>query len=322
MDAEKINLSESIYVSQEEFATVFEVGKPTLDQWKAGLEKFATERQAIIDYFFEATATLYGAPRPTRVQVALVFNPIKGNFKGEPIDNLISLNPDLNNRTDIVLWTPKPKTTPITQEDLTKSLIGALHEAEHRFYQGPHGSLHPHGYNAFRTEIDKDLEVTSLREQLFGTDTGYLEATNELVTVYLESLVDLVPDTPHGNSQPTTVEFITDESLSYDILLAAMQYQEENYTETPTTQGPYANIRRSYRKLCGEVLNREITPDTTPLMNEATGGAKTGEMKVSPYAFKGKLPTQLLEEYVDAGKQIDKDFIISLYRLALEQQGL
>ena len=221
----------------------------------------------------------------------------------------------IEKQTDVVYWVPEPDDYMTKPELIAKHFKSFLHEGEHRFFQGMNGSLHPEGFNAFLAEIDKDPEITTLREKLFGTDTGYLEPTNELITVYLESLFD----TQSTANSETVIELIMDEKLSFNILLSAMYYQEQDYPEYPTTKGPYANLRKGYRKFSSKVLNKDTPISVTEDLDEATGGAKSGEIKVSPYNFKGKLSTDLLEEYVTSSKTIDKDFIIRLYTMAIDE---
>jgi len=307
---------ENLYVSREEYSTLYETTKPNVEIWKNKFEEFVEENKGKIDYFFEKAAFLYGSNKPDEMRVELIFNPNEGNTKGEPVDNFSGINPDLEKKYDVIYWVPKPDDYLISASQIEKHVKGLLHEGEHQYFQGESCGLHPEGFNKFLEVMDTDPKISELKEQLFGTNTGYLEPTNELITVYLENLFDLAPQNINPSAKKM-VTFENDEETSFNTLKAAMYYQERDFKDSPTTQGPYANIRRGYRKLSSVVLNKEISESTGPLVNESTGGAVSGEIKISPYNFKHVLPSNLLEEYLAAGKVIDRDFVVSLYEMAL-----
>ncbi|MBW6441307.1 hypothetical protein K0B04_00135 [Patescibacteria group bacterium] len=314
---EKINLHdnlETLYVTKNEYSQIFKAGEPVVKEWESRFENYIGENQPKINWFFEKASILYGADRPSDMKVALIFNPNEGNIKGESIYNFSEINPYLEKIADVVYWVPEP------DRDFDSYYVKALlHEAENRFFQGKYGTNHPEGFDSFIEEIEKDPEIVSLKHELFGDYSGYLEPTCELVTIYVEDLYDLAPF--DEDLSDTAIKFVIDEETSFDILFSAMHHQDIDYPDSPTTKGPYANLRSGYRDFAGRVLNKPIDNKNRELVDESMGGAKEGEIKVSPYSFRGVLSSDLLEEYVTSGKKIDKEFVVSLYNLALEHVG-
>lgn len=314
IEPENINLTESehtLYVTREDYSKVYEAGKTVVEGWKNRFEDYVVENQSNINWFFEKAALFYGANKPSEVKVALVYNPNEGNIKGESIYNFSGINPDLEKRADVVYWVPKP------DRDFDSYYVKALlHEAEHRYFQGQYGTAHPEGFDTFINEIEKDPDIVSLKHELFGDYSGYLEPTYELVTIYVENLYDIAFSDP--TVADTKLKFSTDEETSFDIILSAMYYQDRDYPEAPTTTGPYARLRSGYRNFAVKVLNKFRYDENTYLKDESAKEAKEDKIKVSPYDFRDVLSSDLLKDYVESGRKIDKDFIVSLYKLALE----
>lgn len=134
-------------------------------------------------------SVLYGEPIPQEINVCLNYYPESNSQKGEPINNFVESGMLPDDFTDILYWISKPivKHTDTAAEiyknreeyaDSTVRLF--LHEAQHRFFQKDK-------YKQTIAEAETNPDVIRVMDKLGSLKGTYSEATNEIITCYLET---------------------------------------------------------------------------------------------------------------------------------------
>jgi len=307
-EAEPRAESESRMTIKELKEQAWERSEANLVNWKVQAGNYSREHSLALDQGMKILEKLYGVSYPDRpIVVSFHQNSRIGSQKGEPANQLIKsqhLRPEIG---DVFYWLPYPKGNisefqKIPDSDLAALLTCCIHESEHEFLQTD-------TFRKLTEEVEADPAITAVLSKLASGQEHFIHVTGEMVTSYLDSycrrlLEHLQPD--QESKSISRFEFKVNRQDVDDVLIAVI---EEDVT-TWKQNGPYTRLRRGWEdQLGGLPKSYESVPSTT------VANSSEKRRGSSIYQLAREVDTTLVDEYLDQGKIIDRDFIIRLYGL-------
>jgi hypothetical protein len=300
-------------IMSHEWTEMWDKTKDSLEDWKRIIEGVWGENQTGIGRFVEDLNNFYGSRGPDRVRVLLNYYPIRGGQKGEPISNFKRNKRLPQTFTDILYWIGEPDYLPEENEadreetklDFAKlAVLSILHEVEHNFFQGKR-------YYQLMAVAEADMTIKEIVKRLLGPENIFMQASNELVTTYLESYGKwLLEDASleEKGKKGLTVEMEVNEAKAKKVWQVVLSEDRDRWQGN----GPYTKLIKGWERW--HAGSKEKTDSGNKIM-------ETKREIPNIYKLARSLDLDLAKEYALAGRQLDIEFVRGIYRMVEKTLG-
>lgn len=285
----------------------WEVSKVPLEFWKPAIENCLENHSKGFNKAFYDISKLYNKEKPESIKVSLQYYPTKEQQKGEPITNFVEKGRLKENFADILYWVAEVEDDKDYIDCYAFTVVvSIIHEAQHRFFQDKE-------FSVFLKEIEQDTRAKKVMGKLKKISGNYIEITFEAITCYLESYArDILESYGEGNEKTNVVLEIDQEKIGI-VTELVIKSDIEEWKNKGVYPGPYTQLRKLWEiKLGGLPTGFESTDDDKP--NIGLKGRRQ-YMGTSIYEIARGLDLNLVKNYVEEGKKIDKEFVLKMLEM-------
>jgi hypothetical protein len=184
-----------------------------------------------------------------------------------------------------------------------------LHEGQHQYLQGDEIR------SAFE-EIEKTPEVMKIKEKIKGGQDAYVGQTKELITSYIDSYTkDVLFGEIDCDDLKLNHEFSFDFSVNEEDVKDVAVSKIRSEVEIRGGKGPDEIYKNCWQKKLGHLPKGYENPSLTEMENSVN----KKRSKMSVYDIGRTLDKGLIEKYLREGKQIDKGFILEVWKMVGEK---
>jgi hypothetical protein len=284
-----------------------------MEWWVEALEKENASNTQAVSFIIDRLEKFFGEVIGDTVKVLVLTSASSEDVQGGTILNYIESGSPYYKGIDKSLWDIE-MCFPLLDRDgkgentlhSVKSVLSSM------IHESIHLRLQKEGFFKLIEEVEKDTKVQGILKILKDNSGSYMNVTMELVTQYVTSYIENIFNRDiQYKGERKLFEYILDYEMFEEVIGANIL----SFVKYEKLEGPMSRLFNNWVSLVG-YIPEEIEKDYTYLQNiqKKKGGHKDWRgSKVNIYKIAYELDLSLIEEYMNKGKEIDREFIERLY---------
>lgn len=292
--------------------------KDDMSWWVEALEKEYGNNTQAVSFILNRLEKFFGETIGDRIKVLVLTSASSEDVQGGTILNYIESDSPYYKGIDKSLWDMEMYFPLLERENKGENPLHSVKSVlSSMIHESIHLRLQKESFFELIEKVEKDTKVQDIQKILKENSGSYMNVTMELVTQYVTSYVE---NSLNRDIQYKEERKLFEYMLDYQIFEEVIKANILSFVKHEKLEGPMSRLFGNWVNLVG-YKPEEIERDYTYLKNiqKKKGEPKDWrENKVNIYKIAYGLDLSLIEEYIDKGKAIDKEFIEKLYELMHE----
>ncbi len=286
-----------------------------MEWWIKSLEKEYSDNPQTVSFLINKLERFFGEEMGDSIRVLVLTSASPADVQGGTISNYIESDSPFYKNIDKSVW-GIDMCFPLLEYDSREK--SPLHPVRSVFSSMVHESMHLRlqkrkFFNLIK-EVEKEKDIQDIMKVLKENSGSYMNITMELITQYATSYIERGLD---FNISYTRVRKPFDYILDYELFNDVISNNILSFVKHEKLDGPMSRLFNNWVNLVG-YIPEEIADEYYDLKDREGNKLKNKdwrENKINIYKMAYQLDLSLMNEYMERGKEIDKEFVLKLYKL-------